>query len=151
MTETSHWPDWPVIVRSMLDRHQLRCHRPIGDIAAAPAQPPPQAISSEALDVEVAAQYRLFASLLESKSIEDRFPSLRGSRRWRYILENYRVADQVTLQYFKDEAGTQKALCRHILNSRRHNSVVKTYCQQILAKGVINEARGQVIAANIGR
>lgn len=96
--------------------------------------------------------------------MEDRFPDIKGSRRWRLIQIIYGLrsletrglttastanlkVERHTLKLFKYEDGTaMRILKRAPTNSRRQDSVVRKYAGRVLSEGAAMLCRGMPIA-----
>ena len=85
----------------------------------------------------------------EAASIADRFPDVKGSLRWKLILEVYALAVQdarasSSMHLFTPSGA--RALRRALINDRRQLVVIKQYVEMFLENGCMEAFRGGLIA-----
>ena len=83
---------------------------------------------------------------------DERFPNLKGARRWKAILRVYGKSTNATLKVLKFDSETSKykrLLVRSKFNNRRQDQVVRQYAKSILSGGAVEHCRGQLIAVEV--
>ena len=114
----------------------------LGEMAGTPRNAKGEFLSPE-------EQHTFFGSFNHA---DERFPNLKGARRWKAILRVYGKSTNATLKVLKFDSETskyQRLWVRSKFNNRRQDQVVRQYAKSILSGGAVEHCRGQLIAVEV--